>query len=261
VSDPVRLALGTFTAIRVRPPGHVDRSVVRGALLLTPLVGAALGVAGGVVLEATRQATHHSIAGVWLAAVLAVASVVVLSRGLHLDGLADTADGLGSGRGAESALAVMRRSDIGPFGVVTVVLVLLVQVAAVAESIDRHTGWLGILASVIAGRAAVVWGCRAGVPAARADGLGLPFAGALRIWVAVSVTALTAVACAGLSWLDEGRSGWLSARAGLAVVAAAFVGAALVARCVRRFGGVTGDVLGAVVELGTTAALLCFALV
>jgi adenosylcobinamide-GDP ribazoletransferase len=100
----------------------------------------------------------------------------------------------------------MRRSDIGPFGVVTVVLVLLVQVGAVAESVGRGTGWLGLLVGVAAGRAAVVWGCRTGVPAARRDGLGLLFAGALPTWAAAAVTALTAAACAGVSWLDDDRS-------------------------------------------------------
>jgi adenosylcobinamide-GDP ribazoletransferase len=261
VSDPLRLALGTFTAVRVAPPKRVDRAVVRGALWLTPAVGAAIGGVAGAVLEGVREATHHSVAGTWLAAALAVVCVAVLSRGLHLDGLADTADGLGSGRPAQQALEVMRRSDIGPFGVVTVVLVLLVQVGAVAESVGRGTGWLGLLVGVAAGRAAVVWGCRSGVPAAREDGLGVPFAGALPTWAAAAVTALTAAACAGLSWLDDARSGWLTLRAAVAVVLAAAAAALVVRRCRRRLGGVTGDVLGAAVEVGTTAAMLCFALV
>jgi adenosylcobinamide-GDP ribazoletransferase len=175
----LRLALGTFTAVRVRPPERVDRATVRSALLLTPLVGAAVGGVAGAVLETAREATHHSVAGVWLSAALAVATVVVLSRGLHLDGLADTADALGSGRPAPDALEVMRRSDIGPFGVVTLVLVLLVQVGAAAESIGRGTGWLGMLVAVAAGRTAVVWCCRRGVPAARPGGLGASFAGVL----------------------------------------------------------------------------------
>jgi adenosylcobinamide-GDP ribazoletransferase len=261
VSDPLRLALGTFTAVRVAPPTRVDGGVVRRALLLTPVMGAAIGAVAAAVLEGTREATHHSAAGTWLAAVLSVACVAALSRGLHLDGLADTADGLGSGRPADQALAVMRRSDIGPFGVVTVVLVLLVQVGAIAESVGRGTGWLGVLVGVTAGRAAVVWGCRTAVPAARTDGLGLPFTGTLPTAAAVTVTVLTAAACAGATWLDDDRGWWLALRAAVAVLAAAVAGGLLVRRCVRRLGGVTGDVLGAAVEIGTTTALLCFALV
>ena len=261
VRDGLRLALGTFTAFGVRPPARVDRRTVRLALGLTPLVGALLGGCAGLVLEMVRQATHHSGPGVYLAAVLAVATVAVLSRGLHLDGLADTADGLGSGRPPADALAVMRRPDIGPFGVATVVLVLLVQTSTVAESIGRGTGWLGVLVSVTAGRAATVWGCRSGVRAARQDGLGAAFAGAVGARAAGLLTLATALACAGTSWLDDDRSWWLALRAAVAVVAAALVTAAVVRRCVARLGGVTGDVLGAGVELGTTAALLCFALV
>jgi len=260
VSGALRLAVGTLTAVRVRPPEHVDRATVRTALLLVPLVGAGIGGIAGAVLETVREATHHSVAGTWLSAVLAVATVVVLSRGLHLDGLADTADGLGSGRPAAEALDIMRRSDIGPFGVVTVVLVLLVQVGAAAESIGRGTGWLGVLVAVVAGRTAVVWACRRGVPAARADGLGQPFTEAIGTLAAVVVTGLVALACAGAAWLDDDRSWWLSLRAGGAVLLAALVALVLVRRCTRRLGGVTGDVMGAAVELGTTAALLCFAL-
>ena len=261
MTDGLRLAVGTFTAVRVRPPQQVDRRTVRDALLLVPLVGAALGGTSGAVLEVVRQATHHSVAGTWLSAVVAVATVAVLSRGLHLDGLADTADGLGSGRPAAEALDVMRRSDIGPFGVVTVVLVLLVQVGAAAESVGRGTGWLGMLVAVAAGRTAVWWACRKGVPAARPDGLGRTVAGVLGTVTVCVGTVVVALAAAGASWLDDDRSWWLSVRAAVAVLAAALVAIALVRRCTRRLGGVTGDVMGAVVELGTTASLLCFALV
>jgi adenosylcobinamide-GDP ribazoletransferase len=261
VSGGLRLAIGTFTAVRVQPPERVDRATVRAALLVVPLVGAAIGVIAGGVLETVREATHHSIAGTWLSAVLAVAAVVLLSRGLHLDGLADTADGLGSGLPPAQALDVMRRSDIGPFGVVAVVLVLLVQVGAAAESIGRGTGWLGVLVAVAAGRTAVLWACRRGVPAARTDGLGQPFTEAIATGAAVAVTALVALAGAGVAWLDDDRSWWLSVRSGAAVLVAALVAVAVVRRCSRRLGGVTGDVMGAAVELGTMAALLCFALV
>jgi adenosylcobinamide-GDP ribazoletransferase len=260
-TDGLRLAVGTFSAVRVGLPARVDALTVGTALLLVPFVGAALGGAGGAVLEAVRAATHHSFAGIWLCAVAGVATVAALSRGLHLDGLADTADGLGSRRPAAEALAVMRRSDIGPFGVVTVVLVLLVQVGAAAESVGRGTGWLGMLVAVAAGRTAVVWACRRRVPPARTDGLGRSFAGALSSGACVLLTLVVALAAAGAAWLDDDRGWSLSLRAAVAVVVAAVTAIAVVRRCTRRLGGVTGDVMGAVVELGTATALLCFALV
>ncbi|MYV55003.1 adenosylcobinamide-GDP ribazoletransferase, partial [Streptomyces sp. SID3212] len=113
-------------------------------------------------------------AGPLLAAVAAVAVPAVLTRGLHLDGLADTADGLGSGKPAEDALRIMKRSDIGPFGVITLLLVLLGQVAAVSELYGEGPahGAVALAVSGVAARLVLTVACRTGVPPARPDGLG-----------------------------------------------------------------------------------------
>ena len=72
---------------------------------------------------------------------MATAAVpAALTRGLHLDGLADTADGLGSGKPAEDALRIMKQSDIGPFGVITLLFVLLAQVAALDRAVRGELG-------------------------------------------------------------------------------------------------------------------------
>ena len=85
----------------------------RGVLPWAPVVGAVLGgIATGVAVLGTRWVSPT------VGAVLAVAVLAVLTRGLHLDGLADTADGLGPLRDRERALQVMHRGDVGPFGVV-----------------------------------------------------------------------------------------------------------------------------------------------
>ncbi|KOG87903.1 hypothetical protein ADK38_22805, partial [Streptomyces varsoviensis] len=101
------------------------------------------------------------------------------TRGLHLDGLADVADGLGSGKPAEDALRIMKQSDIGPFGVLTLVFVLLGQVAAVYELYGA--GWargaLAVAVAAVAARTALTLASRAGVPAARPEGLGAAVAG------------------------------------------------------------------------------------
>ena len=73
---------------------------------------------------------------------LALAALALLTRGLHLDGLADTADGLGPLRGRERALQVMHQSDVGPFGVATLVLTLLLQIACLAALLPQDGGWL-----------------------------------------------------------------------------------------------------------------------
>jgi adenosylcobinamide-GDP ribazoletransferase len=260
-ADGLRLAFGTFTILRVRPPGVVDRSTAGRAMLLAPPIGLLLGAVAGALLEGVREATHHSVAGQALAASLVVGLLAVATRGLHLDGLADTADALGSGRPAEGGLEVMRRSDIGPFGVVTVVLVLLLQVTCIAEAVGRGTGWLCLVVAVTTGRIAVGWGCRTGVQAARSNGLGAAVAGSLGRFTPAVMTVVGIAGAAAVSLLDDDSSWSLAGRCALAVALGVACAVVLLDRCVHRFGGVTGDVLGALVECATTAALLCFALV
>ncbi|MYX73011.1 adenosylcobinamide-GDP ribazoletransferase, partial [Streptomyces sp. SID3915] len=105
-------------------------------------------------------------AGPLLAAVASVALPAALTRGLHLDGLADTADGLGSGKPAEDALRIMKQSDIGPFGVITLLFVLLAQVAALFELYGR--GWAhgaaGAVAAAVVARLALTLASRHDVP-------------------------------------------------------------------------------------------------
>src|SRR5215211_6533149 len=108
----------------------------RGVLPWAPLVGLVLGgAATGVAVLGARWISP--LAG----AVLAVAVLALLTRGLHLDGLADTADGLGPLRDRERALEVMRSGDVGPFGVATLVLTLLLQAACAASLLADDDGW------------------------------------------------------------------------------------------------------------------------
>ena len=101
------------------------------AMAWAPAVGLLLGVPAAAVLYVSGRLLHT---GPLVAAALSVGTLAVLTRALHLDGLADLADGLGSGKPAAEALDIMRRSDIGPFGVITLVLTLLLQVAGLAQA-------------------------------------------------------------------------------------------------------------------------------
>ncbi len=165
--DGVRFAFGTLTVLPV-PGARWDRPAARAGMVCAPLVGLVTGLcaaaAGGAALLLGASPL--------LAAVATVAVPAVLTRGLHLDGLADVADGLGSGRPAEGALEVMKRSDIGPFGVVTLLLVLLAQVAAVAGAYAAGWAWgaVAVTASAVTARAALTLAAREGVPAARPGG-------------------------------------------------------------------------------------------
>ncbi|WP_213457292.1 adenosylcobinamide-GDP ribazoletransferase, partial [Rhizomonospora bruguierae] len=162
MADGLRLALTTFTVLPLRA-GRVDRRAAGAAMAVAPLVGAALGlVLGGALIGLAALRAPAVVAGG-----LTVALGALLTRGLHLDGLADTVDGLGSYRRGAAALAIMRRPDVGPFGVAALVLALLIQAGALAAVAARP--WPAALAAVVAatatGRVAVSAACRRGVPA------------------------------------------------------------------------------------------------
>jgi adenosylcobinamide-GDP ribazoletransferase len=267
----LRLALTLLTAIPVRgadpayparapDAGPPSRATVAAAMAWAPAVGLLLGVIAAAVLLVADQPLG---AGPLTAASLAVASLALLSRGLHLDGLADLADGLGSGRPGPIALDIMRRSDIGPFGVVTLILTLLIQVTALghAEAAGPGRGPAALIAAVVTGRLALTWACRQGVPAARPDGLGALVAGTVRPAVPAATTLATlaaAVAAVVISAaLTSQPLGWTLPLAVVVGLAAAF---ALQRHAVRRLGGITGDVLGALAEVAATVTLVVAAM-
>ncbi|MCM1019965.1 adenosylcobinamide-GDP ribazoletransferase, partial [Micromonospora sp. XM-20-01] len=168
LADGIRLALTTFTTAPVRA-GRVDRAAAGTAMALAPLVGALLGaVLGGALL------LTGALAPPLVAAVVTVGLGALLTRGLHLDGLADTVDALGSYRRGPAALKIMKQPDVGPFGVVALVVVLLLKSAVLAELAGRDAlaAFAAVVAATAAGRLAVGLACRRGVPAARLEGLG-----------------------------------------------------------------------------------------
>ena len=277
VGAGLRLAVSLLTVV---PAGRVqvDRTTAGAAMLLAPLVGLALAIPAGAVLALGTTAASPLVG-----AVLATALLALLTRGLHLDGLADTADGLGSGRPADQALEVMRRGDVGPFGVVTLVCALLLQVAAlasVAETRGTAPAVAALAAALVVSRAALPLACRDGTPAARPGGLGALVVGAVPRALALSVVLGAVVVAGQLGALAAGvdgptvdeTSGQASAvlravdppepasTAGLRLAGAALAGAAaaelVVRRARARLGGVTGDVLGATVEVTATVVLV-----
>jgi adenosylcobinamide-GDP ribazoletransferase len=264
VRDGLLLAVGTLTVARVPPPRQVDAARAGLAMTVAPLVGALLAVpATGVALVALAAGT-----GPLVAAALAIGVLAWGSGGLHLDGLADTVDGVSAGRGdRERALEVMRRGPVGPLGAATLVLVLVVQVAALARCLSAGdgTGWgvagaVALPAAAAAGRAVLPLLCVHGAGAARADGLGMAVAGSVPRPVAAAVPLVTAGLAAVAVALAPGLlPGAGPVRVAVAVLAGCLAGALLAARAARRVGGVTGDVLGAGVEWGTTAALVLLA--
>jgi adenosylcobinamide-GDP ribazoletransferase len=229
----MRAAMAFLTVIPVATPEGASGERLGRAYF--PAVGALLGLVAGISYVLAAAVTSPLIA-----------ALAVLTGALHLDGLADAADGLFGGGDVARRLEVMRDSRVGSFGLVAVVLVLLGDVAALAAMSPARA----IVALVIAG-AVSRWALLlliAAVPYIRESGLGVAAGGRHRLFDLVLGSAITVIVCV-LDWR----------RAVVAVVVALLIAAvvALIAR--RRIGGATGDVYGATAELSQLGALVVFA--
>lgn len=251
VVDSWRLAVGTLTALPVRPPIRVDSRRAGVAMVIAPAATLPLAAAVALVALAGRALDLPPL----VLALAAIGAAVVGNRALHLDGLSDTVDGLAASYDRERSLAVMKSGTAGPAGVVAVVLVLGLQVAGLATVLSLpHAARAALLAAVALclSRGALALCCARGVPSARPGGLGDVYAGTVGwpvvtlIWLLGALVLATAGAWAGLAW-------W---RGALAAALAALAAAVVVGRAVRRLGGVTGDVYGAAIELSLAALMV-----
>jgi adenosylcobinamide-GDP ribazoletransferase len=238
--------LAAFRFLTVFPlPGTLGTASedLRRSLWFFPLVGLVLGILAA--------------AGAWLAwrffppAVAAVSLVFLLpafSGALHLDGLADSADGLFSSRGREQVLEIMRDSRIGVMGVVAVVMVLLFKSAAFF-SMPMERAVAAALLAPVAGRCAMVlmigW-----LPYARTEG------GLATVFYAGRSKAVQPVAAVLLVICAFAAAGGGGLRAAAAALAAAAIFSLY---CRRRIGGSTGDTLGGACELAETAVIISLA--
>lgn len=247
--DGLRLALTTLTVLPVRGPARLDRATAGAAMRLAPVVGLLLALPlAGVLLAVERLTSGPPLLG----CVLVVALHALATRGLHLDGLADLADGLGSYGPPERARAVMKAPDVGALGAATLVLVPAVQVAALLACTLAGGGGPAVLLSVVTARVAVSAACTAGVPAAAPEGLGALVAGTVPRGVAL----LAAVLTAAVGTLLAAAEDLPLVLPAVAVAAGLLASRALRSHAVRRLGGITGDVLGALVEVTTAVVLV-----
>jgi adenosylcobinamide-GDP ribazoletransferase len=242
VRRAARGAAAALTFLTIVPLGRRyelgEADVARGAVFF-PVVGAAIGGAVGLTAVALEE-----VLPVFVTAALAVAVETVLTGAIHLDALADTADGLGAGT-RERALEVMRDAQIGAFGAAALVLDVVVKVTAVTAALELEQTVLVVIGAWAAGRSAPL--VLALLPYARAGaGSGRALTDAAR---ASTLLAGLAVGIVLAALTAGGRAAGLTAAAAVSVLVCA-----LVARA--RFGGVTGDVLGAAIEVTTTLALV-----
>jgi len=221
-----------------------SRDAVGGSQAYFPLVGLGLGLAL-VGVDQGLERVLPDAPRAWLV-VLALAA---LSGGMHLDGLADSADGLlgAGGRTPEERLAIMRDARVGAYGVLALIAVLFLKWSALL-SLSHGLRAEALLLTPCLGRATIVVGAWA-FPYARPAGLGLAVhqaAGSTHLAVAAAV----ALAAAGA------LLGWGGLAVAVTVVAAALVAGGWAS---RRLGGMTGDVHGALVEVTEAVTLLLVA--
>lgn len=245
-------AVGLFTIVPA-PYAEIDRTLARRAVRALPWLGLVLGLVAALAawLVGLRS-------GPLLVAVVGVTVPIALTGAMHLDGLADTADGLGSRKPAAEALDVMRRSDIGPMGVVSIVVALLVQVAAIASIDSRHAALVVIALQPLVGRVTILGATRGGLPLARAKGFGALVGGVTSVLAALVGHLLALLLCVVVGWWRAGPWGAFS----LAASFLAATGISILWRrhLTRRLGGLTGDTFGSLIEVSQTVFVLVAAL-
>lgn len=239
----VREFLAALSFLTVLPVGRNGLPVSGSATLWAfPLVGALVGLLGGAVF----WASWHAGLPPSLSAIMAVAAQVMLTGGLHEDGLADVADGLG-GRTKEKRFDIMRDSRIGTFGVLALILGLSLRIGLIASLADTAAHAADILPALVVSMLVISGAIsRAALPTlmycsspAREDGLGQGFGtpDGLRCWAAILFGAMAAMLLVPF-W--QGTT---------AILGALLIAASLHVWTRRWIGGYTGDTLGAAQQL------------
>lgn len=272
LSEGIATAFSWLTIIPVRGATTFDRVTGRRAIASIPIAGLVPGVTAAAVILLVSWLVSGSgeaaiAIGAFVAGALAVVLGLVLTRAMHADGLADVTDALGSYGPPEKARAVLSDAAAGPMAVAAVCMTYVVQVAGYAMlSVGVSQKMLtdvsltplllcsttAILPAVLS-RAASMTTCSTRWGPFSESGFGSLVAGTQPLWS----IALWWVVLAGISAVIAGWAGIA------ACVVAVGIALWLGRLCNRRFGGINGDVLGAVVEFTTaaTTVLLGFSLV
>ena len=237
----LRVASTFLTRLSMPVAANTGRGDLAVAAWAFPLVGLAVGLAGGLAFAA---ATCFGLTS-WLAAITAVAVQLALTGALHEDAVADVADGFGGGADRDAKLAIMRDSRIGTYGVTALILALAARLGAMDALADPGPVVAALVVSGAVSRGGMVWLMRA-LPAAREDGLGHA-AGVPARDAVVGATAIAGI----IALIFAGIGG------GLAALVGAGLGTLAIGALARRqIGGQTGDVLGAGQQV---AEVLCLA--
>jgi len=234
------IALQFLTCIPLNPGMKVNEEEVGRSMLYFPLVGLCMGACLALARIPLAALLPQSMADGMIIALLAA-----LSGAIHLDGLADTADGIAGGKDREDRLRIMKDPRVGAIGVVCVVMVIMLKYVALM-AMPMHLKSSALLLVPVIGRWAQLLVAYRADYAGLTRGIGFTFTRQVTLPV-VLCTSLLVGAFAYYLFSLKG-----------AVVAVASLAACLAytAYFRRTLGGVTGDVLGAATELAETAALI-----
>ncbi len=239
--EECKVALRFLTRLPVGAAARLPAGALAASAPMFPLVGALIGAAGGLVFALAAGLGLPPM----LAALLAVAAQILLTGGLHEDGLADVADGFGGGRTRADKLLILRDPRIGSFGAIALVLALLARIGALA-ALERPALVAAVLIAAGGASRATLPVIMASLAPARTEGLA---AGAGRPHPLRAAAGLAIATLAALALLPPALAG-----AGLITAA---VAALIIARLARhQIGGHTGDVLGAAQQLAEIGFLL-----
>ncbi len=210
-----------------------------------PLVGALIGCVYVIVLR-----VFSPVFPALVVAVLVLIAEALLTGALHLDGLADMADGFGGGRTREDVLRIMRDHSIGAYGAMALILLVVLKTVSIAALIERHRADSCLIIAPALGRWSGVFLSNLLPYARRAEQEGMPSGGAVSSFVGRSELFVATVTALPLTII---LAGWPGLASWVVVISASLLMARL---CRSTIGGVTGDTLGASTELSEVAVLL-----
>ncbi|MGL4305397.1 MAG: adenosylcobinamide-GDP ribazoletransferase [Mycobacteriaceae bacterium] len=244
----ISTAFSWLTIIPVDSTEPISRATAQRAIAATPLVGIALGlICMGILFALKGFGLSATLSGL-----LAVGFLALSTRGMHIDGLSDTADGLGCYGNPLRAQEVMHSGSIGPFGAASLVFTLTSQAISLGV-LSTQGSWWTIMLAIWASRITPIISCRKGIKAANTNGFGALVAETQTLWACllwiVPTLCVSALLYANHFWYGP-----------LIIVLSLSVAELFTRHCARRLGGVSGDVLGANIEISLTLMLITFTL-
>jgi adenosylcobinamide-GDP ribazoletransferase len=237
----LRVAISLCTRLPIGPSALVGNGEVARASWAFPVAGLVVGLFGAATYWIASRAHLPPLP----ASALAMAATIMLSGAMHEDGLADTADGFGGGKTREDKLEIMRDSRIGTYGTCALILSLMLRWSALAEIAEPRLVAIALISAHVSARAAMP-AFMSFVPPARADGLSTSAGHPPRQSATIALALGTICLLFGL-----GPSGAL-----VALLVLGLIGLVLARFAVKQIGGQTGDVLGALEQVGEVAVLL-----